>query len=170
MLILAADGSELPAGETGEIVAAGPHVMPGYWRAPELTARTFRRDETTGGIRLHTGDHGRLDADGYLYFEGRHDDMFKRKGVRMSTCEIEAAAMDIPGVAAAAVIPPSDTRDLAIYVESDLPPTTVLRELAERLEPQKVPSLCHVVDRLPLTAHGKNATAELTLLVEGART
>ncbi|MEV0070578.1 AMP-binding protein [Amycolatopsis sp. NPDC050768] len=168
VLILAADGTELPAGDIGEIVAAGPHVMPGYWRAPELSARAFRRDEATGELRLHTGDYGRLDADGYLYFEGRRDDMFKRKGIRMSTLEIEAAAMDIPGVRAAGAIPPGDTRDLAICVESDLPPTTVLRELAKRLEPQKVPSLCHVVDEFPLTAHGKNATKELALLVEGA--
>jgi acyl-CoA synthetase (AMP-forming)/AMP-acid ligase II len=167
--ILAADGTEVPAGDIGEIVAAGPHVMPGYWRAPELSARTFRRDQDTGELRLHTGDYGRLDADGYLYFEGRRDDMFKRKGIRMSTLEIEAAAMDIPGVRAAGAIPPSETRDLAICVESDLPPTTVLRELAKRLEPQKVPSLCHVVDEFPLTAHGKNATKELALLVEGAR-
>ncbi|WAL67940.1 AMP-binding protein [Amycolatopsis cynarae] len=167
--IVAADGTELPPGEIGEIVAAGPHVMPGYWRAPELSARAFRRDKATGGLRLHTGDYGRLDADGYLYFEGRRDDMFKRKGIRMSTLEIEAAAMDILGVRAAGAIPPSETRDLAICVESDLPPTTVLRELAKRLEPQKVPSLCHVVDEFPLTAHGKNATKELALLVEGAR-
>lgn len=54
-------------------------------------------------------------------------------------------------------------------MESDLAPTTVLRELAQRLEPQKVPSLCHVVDEFPLTAHGKNATKELALLVEGAQ-
>lgn len=168
VLILAADGTELPAGDIGEIVAAGPHVMPGYWRAPEISARAFRRDETTGELRLHTGDYGRLDADGYLYFEGRRDDMFKRKGIRMSTLEIEAAAMDIPGVRAAGAIPPSDARDLAICVETDLPPTTVLRELAKRLEPQKVPSLCHVVEEFPLTAHGKNATKELALLVEGA--
>jgi acyl-CoA synthetase (AMP-forming)/AMP-acid ligase II len=167
--ILAADGTELPAGEIGEIVADGPHVMPGYWRAPELSTRAFRRDEATGRLRLHTGDYGRLDDDGYLYFEGRRDDMFKRKGIRMSTLEIEAAAMDIPGVRAAAAIPPSETRDLAICVESELAPTTVLKELAKRLEPQKVPSLCHVVEELPLTAHGKNATKELAMLVEGAR-
>ncbi|WP_344860961.1 AMP-binding protein [Amycolatopsis ultiminotia] len=166
--ILAADGTPLPAGEIGEIVAAGPHVMPGYWRAPELSAGTFRRAAATGDLRLHTGDYGRLDADGYLYFEGRRDDMFKRKGIRMSTLEIEAAAMDIPGVRAAGAIPPSGTRDLAICVESELPPTTVLKELANRLEPQKVPALCHVVDEFPLTAHGKNATKELALLVEGA--
>ena len=166
--ILAEDGRELPPGEAGEIVVSGPHVMAGYWRAPELTARTFRRDERTGTLRLHTGDYGRLDRDGYLYFEGRRDDMFKRKGIRMSTLEIEAAAMDIPGVRAAAALPPSADNDLVIVVETGLAPPVVLRELARRLEPAKVPGECRVVDRFPLTQHGKNATRELTRLLDGA--
>lgn len=169
VLILDADGRELPPGETGEIVVIGPHVMPGYWRAPELTARTFHRDPQTGVLRLRTGDYGHLDSDGYLYFAGRRDDMFKRKGIRMSTLEIEAAAMDIPGVRAAGAIPPAEDRDLALCVETDLPAHAVLRELARRLEPAKVPAVCHVVAEFPLTAHGKNATAELTRLMAGAR-
>lgn len=169
VLILDDRGEELPVGEIGEIVVTGPHVMPGYWRAPELSARTFRPHEPTGQLRLHTGDYGSLDADGYLYFSGRRDDMFKRKGIRMSTVEIEAAATDIPGVTAAAVIPPTDTRDLALCAETTLEPHVVLRELAARLEPAKVPAVCHVFDELPLTAHGKNATRELARLLEGAR-
>ncbi|WP_267716960.1 AMP-binding protein [Streptomyces sp. CoH17] len=169
VLILDAEGNRLPAGETGEIVAVGPHVMPGYWRAPELTARTFRREPETGALRLHTGDYGRLDDEGYLYFEGRRDDIFKRKGVRMSTVEIEAAAMDIPGVRAATALPPSDDTDLSVCVESDLTPQQVLRELSRRLEPQKVPSVCHVVDELPLTVHGKQERRELARTLAGAR-
>ncbi|MBL3671389.1 AMP-binding protein [Streptomyces sp. M2CJ-2] len=167
VLILDDDGHEVPTGESGEIVATGPHVMPGYWRAPDLTARTFRTDPATEETRLHTGDYGRLDADGYLYFEGRRDDMFKRKGIRMSTLEIEAAAMDVPGVRAAGAVPPSDGRDLGIVVAGDLAPHTVLRELAARLEPAKVPARCRVVAELPLTAHGKNAVRELAALIEG---
>jgi acyl-CoA synthetase (AMP-forming)/AMP-acid ligase II len=167
VLILDDEGRELPVGRIGEIVVTGPHVMPGYWRAPELTARTFRRDERTGELRLHTGDYGSLDADGYLYFRGRRDDMFKRKGIRMSTLEIEAAAMDIPGVRAVGAVPPSGDRDLALVVEADLAPHTVLRELAQRLEPAKVPALCRVVDKFPLTAHGKNAVQELGRLLDG---
>ncbi|MGQ4491077.1 AMP-binding protein [Streptomyces sp. SAS_281] len=167
VLILGPDGEELPLGETGEIVAAGPHVMPGYWRAAEQTATAFRRDPATGGLRLHTGDYGSLDADGYLYFEGRRDDMFKRKGIRMSTVEIEAAAMDVTGVRVAAVLPPTDGRDLTIFVESDLAPTVVLKELARRLEPAKVPALCRVIPELPLTLHGKNARQALIDMLEG---
>jgi acyl-CoA synthetase (AMP-forming)/AMP-acid ligase II len=161
VLILDAGGSELPPGDIGEIVVTGPHVMPGYWREPELTARTFRPDARSGGLRLHTGDYGWLDSDGWLHFHGRVDDMFKRKGIRMSTLEIEAAAMDVDGVHAAVAIPPAGDRDLAICVESELSPHAVLREIARRLEPAKVPAVCHVIEKLPLTGHGKNATREL---------
>ncbi|MEH1016746.1 AMP-binding protein [Micromonospora sp. CPCC 206060] len=163
--ILDADGAELPPGEVGEIVVTGPHVMAGYWKLPELTARTFRL-HPDGEVRLHTGDYGNVDADGYLYFSGRRDDMFKRKGTRMSSIEIEAAAMDVPGVRAAAVLPPTDTRDLTIFVAADLPPTTVLRELAVRLEPAKVPAVCRVLAEFPLTLNGKSAKQQLTAMVE----
>jgi amino acid adenylation domain-containing protein len=165
VLILDADGGRLPAGRTGEIVVRGPHVMAGYWRAPEITARTFRRDPRTGDVLLHTGDYGRLDQDGYLYFEGRRDDMFKHKGTRMSTLEIEAAALDVPGVRSAVVLPPADGGELAICVAADLAPHVVLRELSARLEPAKVPTACHVMEDLPLTLNGKNERKTLAELV-----
>ncbi|WP_405775318.1 AMP-binding protein [Streptomyces sp. NBC_01538] len=168
VLILDEDGLPVPTGHTGEIVVTGPHVMPGYWRSPELTERTFRRCAKDGTLRLHTGDYGRLDSDGYLFYEGRRDDMFKRKGIRMSTIEIEAAATDIPGVRAAAVLPPAENRDLALFVETDLSPHAVLREMAKRLESAKVPSICRRVTEIPLTLHGKNATKELEVLVNGS--
>lgn len=168
VLILDADGQLVPTGQTGEIVAAGPHVMPGYWRAPDLTARTFRRDERTGERRLHTGDYGRLDEDGFLYFEGRRDDMFKRKGIRMSTIEIEAAAVDIPGVRAAAVLPPTEQRDMVLFVDADLAPHQILRELARRLEPAKVPAACRLPAEWPLNPHGKTDRKKLALLADGS--
>lgn len=164
--VLAEDGSELPTGATGEIVVEGPHVMPGYWRAPEVTARTFRTSRT-GEPRLHTGDFGHLDEDGFLYYEGRRDDMFKRRGVRMSTIEIEAAAADIPGVRAAVAVPPDGARDLAVFVEGEIAPHIVLRELSLRLELAKVPATCQVLDELPLTQHGKHDRKQLTRLLEG---
>jgi acyl-CoA synthetase (AMP-forming)/AMP-acid ligase II len=157
----------VPAGLTGEIVVTGPHVMAGYWRAPELTAHTFRVDRH--GVRhLHTGDYGYLDEDGYLYFEGRKDNVFKRRGVRMSTVEIEAAALDIPGVRAAAAMPPTGQRDLALCVAGELTSTAVLRELRGRLEPAKVPATCLVLPEFPLTTQGKHAMGELALLLDGA--
>ncbi|MCD9140486.1 AMP-binding protein [Streptomyces albireticuli] len=166
--ILGEDGGVLPPGEVGEITVTGPHVMAGYWRAPEITARTFRPDPATGGTRLHTGDYGHLDADGYLYFEGRRDDMFKRHGVRMSTVEIEAAAMDVPGVRAAAALVPSAGRDLTLCVAGDLTPQEIRRELAKRLEPAKVPADVRVLADVPLTLNGKSEKKQLIALLEGS--
>ncbi|MFI6628654.1 AMP-binding protein [Nonomuraea fuscirosea] len=166
VVVLGADGRPAPPGVSGEIVVAGPNVMAGYWRAPELTAAVYRPDPETGETRLHTGDHGHLDEDGYLYFEGRRDDMFKRRGTRMSTVEIEAAAMDVPGVRAAAALPPGDDHDLVIFVESDLRPQDVLRGLRERLEPAKTPAACHVLPAFPLTLNGKNERRRLAQLLK----
>ncbi|MFJ8477296.1 class I adenylate-forming enzyme family protein [Kitasatospora sp. NPDC094011] len=150
-------GHPLPPGEVGEIVVGGPHVMSGYWNAPDLTARRYRPDPRTGRIRLHTGDHGRLDEDGHLYFAGRLDDQFKRRGVRMGTPEIEAAALDVPGVRAAAALPPRDGLDLRLVVtgEDGLTERAVIEGLEQRLEPAKVPAGCRILARLPLTPNGK---------------
>ncbi|MEV5977393.1 AMP-binding protein [Streptomyces sp. NPDC052114] len=167
VLILDPDGAPVPTGQTGEIVAEGPHVMSGYWRNPEVSERTFRTDPATGARRLHTGDYGSLDEDGYLYFEGRRDDMFKRKGLRMSTLEIESAAMDIPGVRAAAALAPTDRHDLALFVEADLDVPTITDELIARLEPAKIPAVVRVLSEFPFTLHGKNARQELAALLDG---
>jgi amino acid adenylation domain-containing protein len=153
VLILDDDERVLPAGEIGEIVVRGPNVMSGYWRAPELTAQRFR--PFGGEPALRTGDYGKLDADGHLYFQGRRDDMFKRSGLRVSAVEIETAACDVTGVRAAAVLPPAGTRDAVLFVVASVPPAEVLRQLRERIEDGKVPSICEVLDELPLTANGK---------------
>lgn len=155
VVILGDDGRVLPPGATGEIIVAGPHVMAGYWRAPELTASVFRRHDPANRIWLRTGDFGHLDADGYLYFDGRRDQLFKRRGVRMSVPEIEAAACDVSGVRQAVVLVPNAERDMTLIVEGELVPSAVLRALAERLPREKVPARCVVRSGLPRTANGK---------------
>ena len=65
------EGRDLPAGQVGEFVVHGPHVMSGYWRAAELTAVRFRGQAGTSTRRLHTGDFGWLDDEGYLYVVDR---------------------------------------------------------------------------------------------------
>ncbi len=154
MRILDDDGHELPAGEVGEIAVRGPHVMAGYWNSPEQTALRYRTD-ASGVVTMHSGDYGWLDSDGHLYFQGRRDDLFKRHGVRVGGLEIEAVATDIPGVRAAAAVPPHGDVDLTLFVVSDLSPTDVLAELGRRLERAKVPAHCHLIDELPLTPNGK---------------
>ncbi|MER5310623.1 AMP-binding protein [Streptomyces sp. NPDC002773] len=149
------DGTPLPAGREGEFVVRGPHVMAGYWNAPELTERRFRKDPRTGETVLHTGDHGHLDEDGHLYFSGRRDDIVKHRGTRVSVLEIEAAALDVPGVRAAAVLALGEDA-LTLCVVADTASTVpVVEGLAERLEPAKLPDRCLLFDALPLTPNGK---------------
>jgi len=143
------DGRRLPPGETGELVVRGPHVMAGYWRAPELTAARFR-----DGL-LYTGDQCRLNADGHLYFAGRTDDIYKQQGFRVSAIEVEAAAMDVPQVELAAVLPPSGDEGARLLVTGQVTEAELARELAARLEDHKVPPQISVVESFPLSVNGK---------------
>jgi acyl-CoA synthetase (AMP-forming)/AMP-acid ligase II len=163
-------GRPLPPGEIGELVVRGPHVMAGYWRRPEETARRFPRVE---GLfpELRTGDYGWLDQDGYLYFAGRRDDIYKQRGFRVSATEVEAAACRIPGVRAAALIPPADDgAGATLFVAGDLTDAELHMKLRDELEDFKLPSRCVVLDDLPLTPSGKVAKPALgAMLVEGTR-
>ncbi|WP_336115046.1 class I adenylate-forming enzyme family protein [Streptomyces sp. PTD9-10] len=170
VLVLGEDGAPLPPGDTGQIAVRGPHLMAGYWRAPELTAARYHRSPVTGDVTLLTGDYGRLDAEGHLYFEGRRDDLFKRHGVRTSVSEIEAAALDIEGVSEVAVLPPEGTRDLTLLAVTTLTPEQVLGELGRRLEQVKVPAVCHIRDGLPLTPNGKTDRKRLREELQAAGT
>jgi long-chain acyl-CoA synthetase len=93
---------ELPAGEVGEIIVFGPHVMKGYWKAPEETARTIRNGW------LYTGDIGRLDEEGYLYIVDRKKEMIKYKGFGVAPAEIEAVLFEHPAIADCAVFAKQD--------------------------------------------------------------
>lgn len=152
--IVDAEGRPVPPGEPGELVVRGPHVMAGYWNAPELTARRYRRD-AVGQPVLHTGDRCRLDADGYLYFVGRSDDIFKQRGFRVSTTEIEAAALDVPGVDQAAALPPDAEHGSRLAVCGAITRAQLIEGLLDRLEEQKLPDEFRVVTNLPLGINGK---------------
>ncbi|MEU6715829.1 acyl-CoA synthetase [Nonomuraea sp. NPDC046802] len=92
---------ELGPGEPGEIclrAGTNPQYPLGYWNRPEESARTF------GGEWFHTGDAAYADADGYLFYLGRRDDLIKSSGYRISPAEVEEACVTHPAVLEAAVI------------------------------------------------------------------
>ncbi|GLH99258.1 class I adenylate-forming enzyme family protein [Phytohabitans aurantiacus] len=153
--VVGEDGEALPAGQVGEIVVRGPHLMDGYWRDPVASAERFRVEPATGERYLRTGDFGAMDADGALRIVGRRDDVFKRRGVRTSVNEIEAAALDIPEVQECAAALVGTARECVLWVRGDIPPEHVLKGIGERLEPAKIPDRCLVVDALPRTPNGK---------------
>lgn len=92
------EGRELPAGEVGEIVIAGPDVFAGYWREPELTAAALVNG------RLHTGDLARADERGYLYIVDRKKEMIISGGFNVYPTEIEQALYRHPAIYEACVI------------------------------------------------------------------
>ena len=96
--IVRTDGSELPAGEPGEVAVRGPNVMVGYWNKPAETAAAL----LDGGWYL-TGDVGYLDADGYLYLVDRAKDMIVSGGENVYCTEVEDALYTHPAVLEATV-------------------------------------------------------------------
>ncbi|GAB2640092.1 AMP-binding protein [Nocardia goodfellowii] len=163
------DARPVPTGTEGQIVVAGPHLMNGYWRAEDLTALTYGTDTATGERVLYTGDYGRLDESGNLYFHGRRDQLFKHRGVRTSVAEIEAAARAVPDIVDAAVVPPRGGDDAVLFAVTTLSPVEVLRQLRARLEPLKVPAHCQTLAQLPLGASGKTDRTALAALVTDAK-
>jgi amino acid adenylation domain-containing protein len=97
-------GHVLGPGEVGELVVRGANVMPGYWNRPEETAKAFVPIDAPGGPALRSGDLFRTDAEGFLYFVGRRDDVFKCKGEKVSPAEVEKVLIQLPGVAEAGVV------------------------------------------------------------------
>ncbi|MEU1763139.1 class I adenylate-forming enzyme family protein [Micromonospora sp. NPDC005652] len=154
VLVVDSDGTPLDAGQVGEIWVKGPHVMRGYWRSASATAQRFHRPEYADRM-LRSGDHGYLDSSGRLYFVGRRDDIFKRRGVRTSVTELEAAILSVAEVVQAAVLPPGPDGELVAWIVGDITPRALLAELTSRVEPAKVPDRFIVSGSLPLTENGK---------------
>lgn len=161
--VVDAEGRRLPAGQSGEIVVAGPTVSPGYLGRPDLTQRVFF--ELEGARAYRTGDRGVV-RDDLFFFEGRIDAQVKLHGYRIEPGDIEAHLCALPGVRAAVVVPvlkEGRTDALRAYVvlsrrepESDFRIATRLKALlAERLPEYMIPGRFTFLDCLPLTPQGK---------------
>jgi acyl-CoA synthetase (AMP-forming)/AMP-acid ligase II len=161
-LVLDADGQPAAPGEVGILHVRGPHVMLGYWRAPELTAHHLRPGPLPGERMLCTHDYFTTDADGALYFVDRSDDIIKTRGEKVSSVEVENALYEIDGISEAAVIGvPDDLLGQAVraYVVladgAALDERAIVRACRERLEGYMVPRDVVFIEQLPQTATGK---------------
>jgi acyl-CoA synthetase (AMP-forming)/AMP-acid ligase II len=155
--IMDAGGTLLPPGEEGEIVYRGPHTLTGYLDNPEATDAAFAHGW------FHSGDIGRFDDDGILWFTDRRKDVIKTGGENVASIEVEKAlyAAD-PGIAEAVVVGlPHEHWTEAITAIVVPAPGAQLdeRELLSRvrtsLDPYKVPKAVITVDELPKTSTGK---------------
>ncbi|MEW6332837.1 MAG: AMP-binding protein [Thermodesulfobacteriota bacterium] len=98
-------GREVPRGVEGEIMIRGDNVMKGYYKAPELTARTLRPDGW-----LHTGDLGRMDGEGFVFVTGRLKELIIKGGENIAPREIDEALYRHPAVLEAAAVGIADDR------------------------------------------------------------
>jgi long-chain acyl-CoA synthetase len=156
-------------GRTLEVEADGTiwctvpdHARFTYWNAPEKTAVTWR--ETEHGPAFTVGDLGRMDEDGYLYLEGRREDLVISGGVNVYPVEVEHVLAEHPEVVEAAVFGVDDERWGQRVCAAVVGPATAeqLRKFAaERLSPPKRPKEYFTVDALPHTPTGKIKRLEL---------
>ncbi len=172
-------GNECPAGVVGEVALhrldvhgePDPIFFLGYWKNPQATLAKF------DGDWCRTGDLALRDADGYLWYQGRTDDMFKAAGYRIGPGEIENCLVKHPAVANAAVVPKPDAERGALvkaYVvltpeaaaeRGDEPISReawetrlmldLQRHVKGKLAPYEYPKEVEFVDALPMTTTGK---------------
>ncbi len=168
-------GHRLPHGSTGELVVRGSHVMRGYWRRPAETAQRLRPGPLEGELVLHTGDIFRTDAEGWLHFVSRSDDIIKTRGEKVAPREVEEVIHRIEGVSGCAVVGiPHETLGQAVkaYVTlrpgSELTPRVIVRHCLAHLESHMAPQTVEIVDELPKTESGKVRHAELRARAPGA--
>lgn len=161
------DGNEVPPGETGQLLVAGPHVMQGYWRRPAETASVLK-PAPDGTLALHTGDLFRCDADGFLYFVGRSDDIIKSRGEKVSPAEVERAIREMPEVQDVVVTGvPDELLGMAVRAYVKLQPgaqlveRAIIRYCLAKLDSALVPKSVIFVEDLPVTDSGKICRASL---------
>jgi 4-hydroxybenzoate-CoA ligase len=158
--IVDVSGAVVKGAGAGDLFVQGPSASPGYWNDPEKTADTM----ADGWMR--TGDVYRRDEDGFYWFEGRSDDLFKVKGLWVSPVEIEEALLACGGVREAAVVAgtAADGTTMAVAFVAYAEGADADRErAAERLKDAlraklpsyKCPGAIRFVDELPRTATGK---------------
>ncbi len=155
-------GNPLPNGTAGEIIVRSPYLATGIWRSAAQTATRFTTPADGGLRRYHTGDLGRLTADGHLELLGRLDSAVKVRGHRVVLAEIEAVLESLAGVRQAVVSTSADAGGdlrLTAYVAAPHQDADFALALQQRLRQTlpdyAVPGRVVVMDQLPRLPNGK---------------
>jgi len=161
------DGNECPVGTPGDVAVnrfdvhgePDPIFFLGYWKNPAATQAKYTGDW------CRTGDVAVRDADGYLWYQGRADDVFKAAGYRIGPGEIENCLVKHPAVANAAVVPKPDRERGALvkayvvlaagYVANDALIAELQAHVKGKLAPYEYPKEIEFIDSLPMTTTGK---------------
>ena len=172
VFLLSPEGKPVPSGETGTLYVRGPHVMAGYWNKEELTNEMIKPGLIPGERILCAHDLFKMDEDGFLYFQGRNDDIIKTRGEKVSPIEVENAIHKINGVREAAVFGMPDvllgesivafitTHDQIQIAEKD-----IQQNCKSQLEPFMVPQKVLFIAEMPKSSNGKIDKSELKKLL-----
>jgi acyl-coenzyme A synthetase/AMP-(fatty) acid ligase len=153
------EGRAVEGAGRGNLHVKGPTAIPYYLNKPEKTAELIR----DGWVK--TGDIYRRDEDGYYWFEGRSDDLFKCSGMWVSPGEVEDALLTHPAVLEAAVVAEADDKGATIaaayvalrpgYSSQDALSKEIMEHAGKSLPRFKRPQRIHFIEQLPRTATGK---------------
>jgi acetyl-CoA synthetase len=164
-------GRELPRGEAGDVAVhrrdihghLDPVFFLGYWQRDDATRAKFTGDVNDSWCR--TGDTAVQDADGYLWYQGRSDDMFKAAGYRIGPSEVENCLIKHPAVVNAAVVPKPDAdrgavvKAYVVLAAGFNGDAALIEQLQQhvrgRLAPYEYPKEIEFIDALPMTTTGK---------------
>jgi acyl-CoA synthetase (AMP-forming)/AMP-acid ligase II len=154
VVILDEQGNMLPPGKQGEVAIHGANVMHGYRNNPEANAQAF----TNGFFR--TGDHGLVDADGYLRLTGRIKELINRGGEKISPLEVDAVLLEHPAVAEACCFAVLDAKfgeevHAAVVLKGEATAEALQTFCRQRLADFKVPKMIYITGQVPRTATGK---------------
>jgi len=165
------DGHECPRGTPGDVAVhrldvhgePDPVFFLGYWKRDDATRAKFTGDRASSWCR--TGDTALMDDDGYLWYQGRSDDVFKAAGYRIGPSEVENCLVKHPAVANAAVVPKPDAERGALvkayvvlapgFTGSDELVADLQRHVRGQLAPYEYPKEIEFIDALPMTTTGK---------------
>ena len=171
LAVLDEDARRVRTGETGTIAIGlpNPNMFVGYWREPERLAQSVARNDE--GEWWLTGDNGWMDEDGYIFFEGRGDDIISSAGYRIGPSEVENALLEHPAVReCAAVASPDPERGeivkvFVVLTDDVTGSEALISELQEHCKrttaPYKYPREVAFVGDLPKNVAGKLLRAEL---------
>lgn len=163
-------GSPLPPGSEGELVVRGPHVMKGYFRAPDETAKVLRDGW------FHTGDLATMDPDGFLRIVGRKKDVIITGGINVYPEDVNAVLRAMPGIVDAATIGLPDERWGEVVVSglatgSGAQPSEqdIAAHFLRHASPEKLPREFHFFTELPRGPAGKVVRSELARMISERR-
>ena len=168
VFLLSPEGNPVPAGERGILHIRGPHVMLGYLNNENLSMEMLKEGKLPGEKILCSNDWFRMDDEGFLYFEGRNDDIIKSRGEKVSPIEIENIIYKINGVKEVAVLGIPDVvmgESIAAFITThdtmQLNSKDVQRECMLHLESFMIPQKVVFLKEMPKSSNGKIDKEEL---------